>query len=127
MISVAGASQYGFGPSEMIEFNNRLYMTGEDSSGNYTLWVSDGTSAGTVKMVVPGAAASLFPANFVVCDGKLFFAAYDASFHYNLWVSDGTAAGILFRWLPALFDLALGGHRFTRGRSRPPTVGLDEG
>lgn len=60
-----------------------------------TLWVSDGTSAGTLPVadlaLGPSEEPSARPQAGI--DGKLVFASYDSTHGTELWSSDGTAAG----------------------------------
>jgi ELWxxDGT repeat protein len=63
---------------------NKTYFANSDM----TLWVTDGTVAGT-------AAASQFMSepSAAYLNGKVFFNGYDALHGIELWVSDGTVAG----------------------------------
>jgi ELWxxDGT repeat protein len=63
-------------------------------TGNYELWKSDGTAAGTVRVkeINPGDAGSN-PLSLTDVNGTFFFAATDASHGGELWKSDGTEAG----------------------------------
>ncbi|MBX9700562.1 MAG: putative Ig domain-containing protein [Acetobacteraceae bacterium] len=68
-----------------------VLVAGDDASGR-TLWVSDGTAAGTVALLnlLPGLPApAIAPTGFGrLPDGRLLFTALD-----DLWVTDGTVAG----------------------------------
>jgi ELWxxDGT repeat protein len=73
---------------------------GTDASGQTTLWVTDGTLAGTSEIGglnnagVTGAARGGLLAQDIVADGNTaFFYAFDAAGIIGLWVTDGTAAG----------------------------------
>jgi ELWxxDGT repeat protein len=58
------------------------------------LWVSDGTSAGTKPLVVPGENnGGLNPYNFTVFGNKAVFLGDDSNSNFGLWVTDGTVAG----------------------------------
>jgi ELWxxDGT repeat protein len=59
------------------------------------LYKSDGTAAGTVlvKDIVPGGAASSFPAGFVEVNGRVVFQATTPELGTELWVTDGTTGG----------------------------------
>ncbi|MCC6784507.1 MAG: hypothetical protein IT457_16810 [Planctomycetes bacterium] len=72
----------------------RVYFAGSDASNGRELWSSDGTPAGTARLVdiQPGAGSSR-PRNFVAARDRLFFAADDGTLGDELWVSDGTPAG----------------------------------
>ena len=65
-----------------------LYFVGDDGDGKTTLWKSDGTEAGTVKVANVSS-----PYNLVSVDNTLFFRATDAAGGSELWKSDGTEAG----------------------------------
>ena len=82
----------------LTAFAGGALFVGEDASGNISLWITDGTGAGTSELVAEGSYANgLFynvaAPDFTVLGGKVLFAGQDASGHPNLWVSDGTAAG----------------------------------
>jgi ELWxxDGT repeat protein len=87
----------GSNPRNLTVFNNKLFFSAEDSSGNSELWMSDGTAAGTVKVKEINPATSgttgSHPYNLTVFNNKLFFSAEDSSFNSELWMSDGTEAG----------------------------------
>ena len=82
--------------TEFIEFNNKLYFTA-DNGDTSTLWVSDGTTAGTqpVADFLPNEYFSsfLFDRNFVEFNDKLYFRADNGENGRELWVSDGTTEG----------------------------------
>jgi ELWxxDGT repeat protein len=65
-----------------------------DLTGNWELWKSDGTEAGTVlvKEIAPGSDGSL-PANYMNLSGTLIFTADDGTDGRTVWQSDGTEPG----------------------------------
>src|SRR3712207_3553334 len=66
-----------------------------DASGGTELWRTDGTEAGTFRIldILAGASGSN-PSEFVALgDGRALFRAADAAAGNELWVTDGTAAG----------------------------------
>ncbi|TBN06716.1 T9SS type A sorting domain-containing protein [Hyunsoonleella flava] len=68
---------------------------GLSGSNNGTeLWISDGTSTGTVllKDIYPGTDSS-GPSDFCLHDNKLYFTANNGPNGRELWVTDGTTAG----------------------------------
>jgi ELWxxDGT repeat protein len=75
-------------PSSLANVNGTLFFTATDDSGGRSLWKSDGTESGTVRVsTVDG--ASLTNAN-----GTLFFMAdFWGDNGLELWKSDGTTAG----------------------------------
>lgn len=100
-LSVAGAFVGGSGGgifTQMtpyaVTLGGKTYFTGRDANTLLSLFVTDGTSAGSYKIVVNGAATTgLNPTNLSVADGKIFFDGVDASGRTSLWSSDGTSAG----------------------------------
>lgn len=82
---------------------SNFYFTANSAAlnpgGSYTndieLWVSDGTSAGTmmVKDINPGNTSGSYPTNFKFINGTLFFTASTANEGRELWRTDGTNAG----------------------------------
>ena len=90
----------GFYPSNLIEFDGRLYFTANDGESGRELFVSDGTAEGTQLLVDlrPGSSNYGYnygsnPANLVEFDGKLYFTANDGINGNELFVTDGTAEG----------------------------------
>nr|AYM53970.1 hyalin repeat protein [Pyxidicoccus sp.] len=85
-------------PRDFTAYEGRLYFVAEeDDSADYAgleLWVSDGTPAGTGRLVDirPGEDAS-WPRGLTVFEGLLYFSADDGEHGRELWVSDGTAEG----------------------------------
>jgi hypothetical protein len=62
----------------------------------YDLWVTDGTTAGTMAIVpVDAATAGLDPTDITVFGNKAVFKGQDSSGNDNLWVTDGTTDGTL--------------------------------
>src|SRR5438309_248318 len=92
----------GFTPGFTV-LGNRVLFEGDDASGAASLWVTDGTSAGSSELGVAGAnAGGLFSLNFfpsgfspgfTVLGTRALFEGYDASGVDGLWVTDGTSAG----------------------------------
>jgi ELWxxDGT repeat protein len=83
----AGSSLDPFG-SAAVGLNGTLYFTVTSNSFQYALWKSDGTDAGTVKVLDIGGRATLAAVN-----GALYFTN-----DKGLWRSNGTAAGtVLFK------------------------------
>ena len=73
---------------------DRVFFQADDSVSGKELWVSDGTSAGTRRVVDldPGAPGSA-PRDLVRLGNKLLFAAATPPYGEELWMSDGTDAG----------------------------------
>jgi ELWxxDGT repeat protein len=86
-------------PYNLTNVNGTLFFVADDGSGAAGLWKSDGSEAGTVKVVdfpVPpsvctgtGCASIYAPTNLTNVNGTLFFTANNG----ELWMSDGTASG----------------------------------
>lgn len=89
--------------------NGVAYFRANDGATGFELWRSDGTAAGTQRVIDirPGAPFG-FPTNIRAANGKLFFSATDQpdGSGAQVWTSDGTAAGTqklvdLYPGLPA--------------------------
>jgi ELWxxDGT repeat protein len=97
-LAVSGASvSFGLRPSNLTVFNGKVVFEGigtTDTNGNFGLWVTDGTSAGTTELAVSGAKVGGFnPFNFTLFNGKLFFIGEGADGNRDLWQTDGTSSG----------------------------------
>ncbi len=104
--------------SDLTVFGSEVLFEGADTAGNYGLWVTNGTAAGTQELTGIAGASShgifsfVFSPDFTVfnsvvtiswdgssADGTTFnesqvlFDGTDAAGNDNLWVPDGTAAG----------------------------------
>nr|AYM54018.1 hyalin repeat protein [Pyxidicoccus fallax] len=84
-------------PRDFTAYVGRLYFVAEEDTpfgAGLELWVSDGTPAGTGRLVDlrPGEVGSS-PLGLTVFEGLLYFAADDGEHGRELWVSDGTAEG----------------------------------
>ncbi|MFW9264324.1 beta strand repeat-containing protein, partial [Nostoc sp. CALU 546] len=83
----------GSSPQNLTNVNGTLYFTAYDSSGDYSgdyeLWKSDGTEAGTlrVKDIYPGLAGSN-PNNLTYVNGKLYFFADNGNTGQELFQLD---------------------------------------
>jgi ELWxxDGT repeat protein len=87
---------YGSRPSELVEFNDKLYFAAYDGEST-ELYVSDGTAEGT-QLLDPGNdrdgnSQLSYPNDLVEFNGKLYFTADDGEHGQELFVSDGTAEG----------------------------------
>ena len=79
-----------------IGFNDKFYFSGVETgtriSTNEVLWVSDGTTEGTIALT--DADESMSPRNLMVFNNSLYFIAFDGSVYNNkLHKTDGTVAG----------------------------------
>ncbi|MCP4191097.1 MAG: tandem-95 repeat protein [Planctomycetaceae bacterium] len=95
---------YSSSPTHLISFDEKLYFAADDGVNGNELWMSDGTSEGTMmlKDIAPGQYENYYygsypyassPNGFVEVDGTLFFAADNARDGVELWKSDGSADG----------------------------------
>ena len=72
--------------------NNQLFFQVQDETYTGTIWVSDGTEAGTRELCP--SCGFLQSGDFAAAwNGKLYFTATDAAHGAELWVTDGTEAG----------------------------------
>lgn len=82
--------------SAITAVGNRVFFSAADSEANRyrpQLWVSDGTSAGTVEVKVINDSSSPLITNIVALGNIAVFGATNPTFGPELWRSDGTAAG----------------------------------
>lgn len=70
-------------------FNNTLYFIANDGIDDRGLWKTDGTDAGTVRLVKD--VTDVY--GLVVSGGKLYFVGHDGKHGHELWNTDGTEAG----------------------------------
>ena len=106
----SGGLFHGLSGPDMVVFNNEVLFDGLDASNQTSLWVTNGTAAGTHELTgISGAytgSGGLFGAStpltnlggprgpdFTVYSGEVLFNATDAAEQNGLWVTDGTAAG----------------------------------
>ena len=74
------------------EFNNELYFWARETSGPFSLWKTNGTVAGTVKIVDPIFSGG--PTYMTTYNGKIYFTAYSGpAQNPELYVTDGTTSG----------------------------------
>jgi ELWxxDGT repeat protein len=106
----------GLYPHDLTALGGKLYFSAGGGETEFwgepegeELWVSDGTTRGTVRVkdIWPGA-DSAAPGFIQAMNGKLFFAASDAPHGRELWVSDGLSKGTTL-----LKDLVPGGEGST--------------
>jgi ELWxxDGT repeat protein len=79
-------------------FNGEVLFSGIDAGGNYGLWVTNGTAAGTyeitgISSASPGGLFRGLNADMAVFNNEVLFAGIDAANQTGLWVTNGTAAG----------------------------------
>jgi ELWxxDGT repeat protein len=83
--------------SPLVQYNNKLYFTANDSTHGFEPWYTDGTTAGTqmLKDIVTGINGYYWPFHFTPYNNKLYFAAYDPTNGTEFWSTNGTSAGTL--------------------------------
>jgi len=69
---------------------------GSTPSNNYELWKSDGSTAGTSKVmeIYPSTTVGSYPGEFAVALGKVFFTATDNTHGRELWVINAAATDV---------------------------------
>ncbi len=70
----------------------KLFFRAFDALVDDELWVTDGTTVGTVKIDINPAGSSE-PDDLVDMGGVLYFSAYEPTHGRELWMSDGTPGG----------------------------------
>ncbi|KIX21896.1 hypothetical protein SY27_04220 [Flavobacterium sp. 316] len=79
-------------PDFYAELNGELYFWAREASGPSSLWKTNGTPAGTVKIIDPIFAGGGTP--MVTYNDKIYFLAYStAGQNPELYVTDGTSSG----------------------------------
>jgi ELWxxDGT repeat protein len=98
---------FWYGSIEFPDFtvyNGMALFVGYDSSGQVSLWETDGTAIGTTEIgglgnagianiSFSGLVSDSESPQFTVFDGKVYFQGTDAAGKTGLWETDGTAAG----------------------------------
>lgn len=92
LIPTSGPTGY---PSGLLSFGSKAGFTAVDPSGQYGIWITDGTSDGTIKL--PGVSGTSDGTPMAALSGgRLAFIATGAnsvSGVSGVWITDGTAAG----------------------------------
>jgi ELWxxDGT repeat protein len=100
-----GKDNYGNGnpgayPTNLVEFNDKLYFTANNGENGNELYVSDGTAEGTQLLAdlrtgedIFGNTYGSYPDNFLEFNGKLYFSADNGENGGELYVTDGTKEG----------------------------------
>ncbi len=82
-----------FGGREFIVFNNKLIFNANDGTSGDELWISDGSSNGTLVLKdINAGASSSTPRNFFIFGNAVYFSALSAV-GIELWKTDGTESG----------------------------------
>jgi uncharacterized repeat protein (TIGR01451 family) len=82
----------------IMGFNGQLFFSAIDTTletepYNRSLWLSDGTAAGTQKVLDNAGNPAILPSAFTPFGDRLFFITYSSPNTSELWISDGTADG----------------------------------
>ena len=68
-----------------------IYFNGTDSYGQYELWQTDGTSAGTTEVTrgqgLAGQTGGLAPSSILVDGGTVLFDGDDAAGNHSFWTT----------------------------------------
>jgi uncharacterized repeat protein (TIGR02059 family) len=98
--SASGLPYFGAGSVAVLS-NGRLVFAADDGTGSAP-WVSDGTTAGTVKLADLNSSYGSQPYNFTVLGDKVAFTANVDGKGTELVVTDGTSGGT------KIFDISTG-------------------
>jgi ELWxxDGT repeat protein len=82
--------------SGMGTLGSELFFGASDSLYAGVLWKTDGTLAGTVRVVT--SPQNLYPGGMTAFGGLVYFGGTDAAHGTELWSSDGTAGGTQLVW-----------------------------
>lgn len=92
------ADDFALSPLALTSYRGELaFLDGGDSLATTTLWITDGTSAGSRRVRELGPRGSL--SRMIVLDDRLYFQKGDSDPNEQIWTSDGTTAGT--RAIPA--------------------------
>jgi len=80
-------------PDNLAVVNNSLYFTSGQSFSGYSLWRSDGTDVGTVKLGAIASKTARPPSDGIALGSTYLFVNDDGVNGPELWKSDGTLAG----------------------------------
>lgn len=79
--SSQNGSTWGSSPQQLVNNNGVLYFTAHDRINGRELWMSDGTSAGTVMLAdLTSDSGSSSPENLTAINGRVFMTAMSESF-----------------------------------------------
>jgi ELWxxDGT repeat protein len=78
-------------PEHFFRYGSRVVFKSSTEDG-YAIWITDGTEAGTVRLL-DGPRGDSWTPRFAMLNDKLLFNAYERDHGEELWISDGTSAG----------------------------------
>lgn len=94
LVKDINASTASSNPSEFTALNSTQFIfSAYDDLNGQELWISDGTSSGTVLLKDINPTGDSYPSNFNKIGGKILFTASNGGSNTELWITDGTAAG----------------------------------
>jgi ELWxxDGT repeat protein len=76
-----------------VDLNGKFIFPGSDNTHGAEIWVSDGTSAGTILLKEINGQGNSAIQNTATMGGYIYFSATDGVHGAELWKSDGTDAG----------------------------------
>jgi len=81
-------------PADLTLVGSTLFFTARTQANGHELWMSDGTTTGTLLVAdIRAGAGGSNPHSLGAFKGKVFFAADNSSIGSELWSSDGTSTG----------------------------------
>jgi len=106
LIPTSGPTGY---PTGLLSFGSKAGFTAVDATGQYGIWITDGTSVGTIKL--PGIVSNSDGAPMAALSGgRLAFIATGPNNANGVWITDGTAAGTVALPVPGASDAGLSPH-----------------
>ncbi len=95
--NLPASADLGSSPNRLVAFNGALFFSADDGVAGRELWKSDGTTAGTTRLldINSGAEDSMSPSAspMVELNGLLYFSANDPVNGTEMWRSNGTPGG----------------------------------
>lgn len=92
LVKEISRNSFGSAPSDFTVSNNKLFFLASTPELKRTLWVSDGTDAGTSMIPLPEDRLNVIR-ELVSFKDRVFFSFNDGVHGQELWVTDGTEAG----------------------------------
>jgi ELWxxDGT repeat protein len=84
----------GLSPTDFATVNGHVIFSGDDTIGQIGLWTTNGTTAGTVRLVATSCAGSVSSVSAkIVIGGEAYFGGVTSTGVAAIWKTDGTAAG----------------------------------
>jgi len=98
LTGIAGANSAGIFTANVSPdftlYNGVVLFSGFDTAGDYGLWTTNGTAAGTSEITVNGAASTgVNPSDMTVFNASVLFNGFDSAGNQGLWTTTGAASG----------------------------------